>query len=158
MKIGQLQITNEKFLLICLLAITALSLVAFSGKAFFIDDTLFLRVAEQIQAHPFRPYSAQINWSGTTKPLMHALWNPPLTSYYVALVMKIAGTSERALHLGFILPALAAVWGIFSMSRLYCRQPALATLIAIASPAFLLSSSTIMCDIPMLALWVWADR
>src|SRR5215813_851136 len=105
MRFGHLQISHEKFLLPGLLAITALSLAPFANKAFFIDDTLFLRVAEQIQANPFDPYNGQINWSGTPKPLMHALWNPPLTSYYVALVAKIAGSGERALHLAFILPA-----------------------------------------------------
>lgn len=32
----------------------------------------------------------------------------------------------------------------------------LATVIAIFTPAFLVSSTTLMCDVPMLAFWVWA--
>jgi len=31
----------------------------------------------------------------------------------------------------------------------------LATVVAIFTPAFLVSSTTLMCDVPMLAFWIW---
>jgi len=42
-------------------------------------------------------------------PMWQIQQNPPLASYYMAMVASIGGWSERALHLGFILPALAVI-------------------------------------------------
>src|ERR1039458_10084231 len=39
---------------------------------------------------------------------------------------------------------------------MWCERPLLATVIAIFTPAFLVSSTTLMCDVLMLPFWVWA--
>lgn len=139
-----------------LLIIVFLCLVPFVNKAFFIDDTLFIRAAEQIQKHPLDFYGFKINWFDRTLPMLESTENPPLASYYIALVASVAGWSEWVLHLAFLLPALAAVWGIYSLSQNYCRHPFAAVLIAVSTPAFLVSATTLMCDVMLLAFWVWA--
>ena len=55
-----------------------------------------------------------------------------------------------------LVPTLAAVAGIFALARRMCRRPMLATLLAVFSPAFFVSATTLMPDLPMLAFWVWA--
>ena len=88
--------------------------------------------------------------------MIHVFENPPLTSYYLALAATLFGWGERALHLSLLLPALAAVWGIYSLARNYCRRPFLAALAAVITPVFLVSATTLMCDVPLLAFWVWS--
>ena len=39
---------------------------------------------------------------------------------------------------------------------MWCERPLLATVIAIFTPAFLVSSTTLMCDVLMLTFWIWA--
>ena len=39
---------------------------------------------------------------------------------------------------------------------MWCERPLLATVVAIFTPAFLVSSTTLMCDVLMLAFWIWA--
>lgn len=141
--------------LVWLLLLTLACLVPFAGKAFFIDDTLFIRAAEQIQKHPADFYGFNINWYGYSTPMTVAFDNPPLTSYYIALVALLLGWSEWALHLAFLLPALAAVWGIFALAKNYCDRPFTAALIALLSPVFLISATAVMCDVMQLAFWVW---
>src|SRR5438270_12162936 len=97
--------------------LTLIFLLPFVNKAFHIDDTLFIRAAEQIQKHPADFYGFNMNWYGVSKPMTKATENPPLTSYYIALLATITGWSESALHLGFLLPALAAVWRIYWLAR-----------------------------------------
>lgn len=141
--------------LVWLLLLTAACLVPFAGKAFFIDDTLFLRAAEQIQKQPLDFYGFNINWFGYTTPMTVAFDNPPLTSYYIALAAWFLGWSEWALHLAFLLPALAAVWGIFALAKNYCERPFTAALLAVLTPVFLISATAVMCDVLELAFWVW---
>jgi 4-amino-4-deoxy-L-arabinose transferase-like glycosyltransferase len=109
--------------LVWLLLLTTAVLVPFAGKAFFIDDTLFLRAAQQIQYHPLDFYGFSLNWFGYTTPMTVAFDNPPLTSYYIAFAAWLLGWNEWALHLAFLLPALAAVGGIFTLAKSYCERP-----------------------------------
>jgi 4-amino-4-deoxy-L-arabinose transferase-like glycosyltransferase len=138
-----------------LLILIFLCLAPFVNKAFFIDDTLFIRSAEQIQKHPLNFYGFDINWFDQTLPMSESTDNPPLTSYYIALAARLLGWSECALHLAFLLPALAAGWGMYSLAKNYCRHPFAAALIAVLTPAFLISATSLMCDVMLLAFWVW---
>src|SRR2546426_9386785 len=91
-----------------LVLLTLACLAPFLNKAVHIDDTLFLRAAEQIQKHPADFYGFRMNWFGTTKPMIANFDNPPLACYYAALVGSVAGWSEPVLHLAFMLPAVMA--------------------------------------------------
>jgi 4-amino-4-deoxy-L-arabinose transferase-like glycosyltransferase len=139
-----------------LLLLTCACLAPFLTKAFHIDDTLFLRAAEQIQKHPGDFYGFNINWTGTERSMVANFDNPPLACYYVALVTWLAGWSEPVLHLAFVLPALAAAWGTYSLATRYCARPLLAAAVAVLAPVFVVSATTLMCDMLMLAFWVWA--
>jgi hypothetical protein len=141
------------------LALTLAVVVAlgpFLAKPFNIDDPLFIRVAHQVQAHPGDPYGFDVNWYGAMQPMWSVTDNPPLASYYIALAAAILGWSEIGLHFAFLLPALAVVLGTYRLARHFCRQPMLAAGATLLTPVFLVSSTTVMCDVLMLAFWVWA--
>jgi len=131
-------------------------LLPFSGKAFNVDDTLFLYVARQITQHPLDPFGFKVNWFLDSVPMAHETKNPPLAGYYIAAAAGIVGWSERALHLAFFLPALAVVWGTYRMAQRLTNSPLLAAAITLLTPAFLVSANSVMCDTMMLALWLWA--
>jgi hypothetical protein len=138
------------------LFITLVCLLPFLGKPFHIDDPLFLRAARQIQQHPGDFYGFTMNWLGTPLPMVKDFDNPPLTCYYIALVAVVVGWSEPALHLAFLLPALASAWGIFVLAQRLSRRPGWAALTAVLTPVFLISATTLMCDVMCLAFWIWA--
>ena len=142
-------------LLLCIAA-TVVSLAPFANKAFNIDDTLFLAAARQIIAHPLDPYGFQINWTGTEQPMTEVTQNGPLASYYIALAASCVGWNEIALHLAFLIPAAAVVLGTYLLAARFCLNPLLAAMATLWCPVFLLSSTTLMCDVMMLAFWVWA--
>ena len=135
---------------------TFAALAPFLAKPFNIDDPLFIWVAHQIQAHPLNPYGFNVNWFGTVTPMWLATENPPMACYYMAFAAAIFGWSEVALHFAFLLPVLAVVLGTHRLAQKFCGQPVLAALAVLFTPVFLLSSTTVMCDVMMLAFWVWA--
>ncbi len=139
-----------------LILATFLCLGPFVRKAVHIDDYLYLRSARQILEHPADPFGTSINWYDTVKPLADVTQNPPGVSYFLAGVGGLFGWSEIALHLAFLLPALAAVLGTHALARRFCDQPALAAGLTLVSPVFWVSATTLMSDVPMLALWLWA--
>jgi 4-amino-4-deoxy-L-arabinose transferase-like glycosyltransferase len=140
-----------------LLAVAVIAcLIPFAGSAFKVDDTLFLYVARQITHHPLDPYGFTVNWYRSEVPMAVETKNPPLASYYLALAATLVGWSERALHIAFLLPAVAAVLGTYRLAMRFTSSPLLASMAALFTPGFLVSANSVMCDVLMLALWLWA--
>ncbi|HEV2715256.1 MAG TPA: glycosyltransferase family 39 protein, partial [Terriglobales bacterium] len=139
-----------------LAASTTLCLLPFSGRAFHIDDTLFIWVAQNIAKHPFNPYGFQLTWDSSRLQMSEITQNPPLASYYLALAGSFVGWSERALHVAFLLPTLALVLGTYRLAQRFTRSPLLAAFATLLTPGLLVSACSVMCDPMMLALWMWA--
>ncbi len=136
--------------------LTIACLLPFSGRAFHTDDTLFVMAARQISQHPLNPYGFSLVWDTSLERMADVTKNPPLACYYGAAVGRIAGWSERAFHVAFLVPALAVVLGTYRLAKHYTRSPLLAALATLLTPGILVSACSVMCDVMMLALWVWA--
>jgi hypothetical protein len=141
---------------VALTLVLGLLLCPFLNKALHIDDPLFVWAARHIHAQPANPYGFTVNWYGTPMPMSEVTKNPPLAAYYLALAASVAGWSEGALHVAFLLPAFAVAIGTFLLARRYCRRPLLGASAAVFTPVFFVSSLTIMSDMMMLAWWVFA--
>ncbi|MGD1214445.1 MAG: hypothetical protein ABR861_05610, partial [Terriglobales bacterium] len=85
--------------------LTIACLLPFSGRAFHIDDPLFVLAARQIARHPLDPYGFNLIWCESLERMADITKNPPLACYYGAAVGQVAGWSERAFHLAFLVPA-----------------------------------------------------
>lgn len=130
-------------------------LLPFLNKAFHIDDPLFIWTAKHICRNPVDFYGFSLNWFNHVMPMAEMSPNPPMMAYYLALAGALLGWTEVAVHLAFLVPAIAATLGVFYLSRRLCSRPTLATLAVVLTPGFLVSGTTVMCDMMMLALWVW---
>jgi 4-amino-4-deoxy-L-arabinose transferase-like glycosyltransferase len=139
-----------------LVVLTLLCLLPFSGKAFHIDDTLFVWTAQQITRHPLDPFGFDLVWYRTSERMSRVTKNPPLSEYYGAAVGELAGWSERSLHVAFLVPALVLVLGTYQLARRFTKYPLVAAAATLLTPGVLVSSTNVMCDTMMVALWVVA--
>ena len=151
---GTVRRTGVSILLLA--SAVVICLVPFAGKAFHIDDPLFVWTARYIQTHPRDPYGFRVNWYSHETPMAEVTMNPPLASYYMACVAWWFGWNEVVLHLAFLVPAIATIVGTYYLARQLCSDPVLAGLATLITPVFLISSTTVMCDTMMLAFWIWA--
>jgi hypothetical protein len=147
---------NDRRAKVFLGGLTLAALVPFLTKAYDIDDPLFLRMGQQIIRHPFDPYGGTVHWSSLAQPLWVAMQNLPLCSYYIAAIGSFAGFGEVAMHIAFLLPAIAAVLGTFALAKRLCGSFVTATFLTLFTPVFLISASHVMCDVMLLAFWMWA--
>lgn len=153
---GRMGLMSDKRAQLLLGALTVAVLLPFLNKAYDIDDPLFLWMAQQIVRHPFDPYGGTVHWSSVAQPMWVAMQNPPLCSYYMAAIGSFFGFAEVAMHLAFLLPAVAAALGTFALARRFCGSPVIATLLTLFTPVFLISASHVMCDVMLFAFWLWA--
>lgn len=139
----------------CVLAV----LLPFLDKAYTIDDPLFLWLAEQIQRAPLDPFGFEVNWYGYTQPMHVVTNNPPLTGYWIAAWASVVGWSEPALHATFLIPAVALALAVHGLALRWRVPATLAALVAVFTPAFVVSSTNVMCDTMLVAFWtlsLWA--
>ncbi len=139
-----------------LVLLTLLCLLPFLNRAFHLDDTLFVFAGKQIVQHPLDPYGFQLVWNTRLERMSDVTKNPPLGCYYAALIGWVAGWSEIALHLGFLVPAVAVVLGAYRLAAHFTQWSVLAAALTLFTPGVLVSASSVMCDTMMLALWIWA--
>jgi 4-amino-4-deoxy-L-arabinose transferase-like glycosyltransferase len=132
------------------------ALAVFADKAFTIDDPLFVWLAKHLSVDPLDFYGFDVNWGAVVEPMHRATKNPPLAGYCLAGAARLFGWSEVALHLAFLVPAGVAVATCYGLARALCSHPLEASLIATLSPVFLISSTNVMSDTLMLALWCGA--
>lgn len=149
----QNDVSTALHVIILVLAVMAI-LVPFSDKPFHADDPMFLWAAKHIQTDPINFYGFNVNWLNLKTSMPDAMKNPPLASYYIALAAWAFGWAERYIHLAMTLPAAAV--GMYFIARRITRRPLLAALIGVLTPAFVVSGTTVMSDIMMLAFWCWA--
>lgn len=131
-------------------------LLPFINKAFHIDDTVYVLVAQRIVENPFDYFGFQMNWTGKIEWVYEFNKNPPGLSYYLAPWGLVFGWSEVSMHMAMLVPTAIASLGIFRMAERLCERPLLATALSICTPVFLVSSSNVMCEPLMLACYVWA--
>ena len=143
---------------VALLALVALCTAFNLTKAFHIDDTAYLEIAQAILADPLHPMRADVNWVGTARPI-YFLNQPHLLFYPMAGLIACFGASEVVLHcLIAAFTALAVVFFYRLAGCLGCSYPLLLTVMFALGPAFLPSQNT-MVDVPVVAMWLiffWA--
>ena len=146
---------SRRELAVAILGVVGL-LALFLNKAFTIDDPLFLALGRHLQHDPLDFYGFDVHWYAEPERMAAVTKNPPLAGYFIALAAWLVGWSEPALHAAFLVPAAAVVAATYGLARRFGSSPLAATWAGLWSPVFLVSSTNVMCDTLMLALWSWS--
>lgn len=135
----------------------ALSL-PFLGKAFTIDDTLFMRQAEQARLSPRTPTAFEMVWSEFPYPLRMSSIMPsgPLMAWLLVPAAAAGGSEPIAHGIVALLFAAAVAATVRLAQRLETgdRAAAWCGLLTAAAPAAVGMATTAMPDVPGMALGV----
>ena len=135
--------------------VLALFLLLFIFKPVHLDDPVFLKTGEHLLRHPFQPFLAKINWIGTKRSLFFE-GNPFFLSYFFAAVIGLLGSSEWILHAAYSVFPFLCLMFVYGIARQRRTDPVVAATLFLSCPAFLLSSTTLMSDVPLLAFYLMA--
>ncbi len=129
----------------------------FINEPYHIDDHLFLYSANSILRNVLLPYHFSfLTLEESIKGGFVGFTNPPLNSYFIALIIRLFGETPIVLHSFFIISAMFAAFSLYLLSKLFVKNRLLVTCIAITTPVFMLQSHSLMPDIMLLGLWCQA--
>ena len=151
------------------LVLASAVLLPFLGKAFTIDDTMFLRQAEHLLSDLLHPTAFEMVWSSASVPVRNSAIIPsgPAMAYLLVPCVRLGGT-EWVAHLTQLLLfglAILATAGLALRLGLDCAGARAASLLLAATPAALAMAGTAMPDVPAMAfgvvgmerLFAWRD-
>jgi hypothetical protein len=117
--------------------------IPFYGMPYHIDEPIFLRFAEAINAFPSRPFNAALRGNSSL-----ALWQVndgcPLSFDLLALALKATGGGEWFMRLFFLPLDLIAAIGLYLLAGRFIKRPLWPTLIVMATPAYFLDMGHLM--------------
>ncbi|MCC6590843.1 MAG: hypothetical protein IT168_29400 [Bryobacterales bacterium] len=120
------------------------------------DDAYYLAVAQHAQIEPLHPTHFRHLSAGIDVD-MRGYPHPPLNGVYLgALLASFREVREATFHLAYLPFSIVAVLAAYSMARRMSSRPMWATLLFIATPAFLINGTSFESDLPHLASFLTA--
>ena len=141
--------------LIVLLFVLCLRL-PFLNQAIQGDDAYYLAAAEHALIDPLHPN--HVLYVSLGKQIdMRGYPHPPLNAWTLALLIAAFGdVHEIPFHLAYIVFSLIAAFSVWSLARRFTEHSLLATLLCLATPAFIVNGNSLESDLPFLAFWLAA--
>ena len=138
-----------------LIALLVLALrLPFLNQAVTGDDVYYLAEAEHAQIEPLHPKHTEYAFLGRMVD-MRGQPHPPLDAWYLGLLLALfQDVYEIPFHAAFILFSLLAAFGAWSLARRFSPHPLLATLLFLATPAFVVNGNSFEADVPFVSLWL----
>ena len=140
-------------LLLILLFVVAIRL-PFLNQAIQGDDDTYLTEAAHALVDPLHPSNVQYVFEGREVDL-RGHTHPPGNAWPLAgLIAVFGGAREVPFHAAYLVWSLIAVWAMWSLAQRFSPRPVWATLLFIATPAFVVNGNSLEADLPFLACWM----
>src|ERR1700693_4710507 len=142
-------------LLIVALFVLALRL-PFLNQAIQGDDVYYLAEAQHAQVEPLHPKHVQYAFMGRMVD-MRGQPHPPLNAWFLALLLAtLKDISEIPFHAAYILFSLIAAFSALALARRFSPHSLAATMLFMATPAFVINGNSLESDLPFTAFWLLA--
>ncbi len=126
----------------------------FLNQAVQGDDVNYLGAAQYAQTDPAHPSHYEFVFQGK-KVSMRGHPHPPLNAWTQAALLAWSGDiSEVRFHCFYIVFSLIAGLSTLSLARRFTTKPLTTTLLACATPAFIVNGMSLESDLPFLAFWL----
>jgi 4-amino-4-deoxy-L-arabinose transferase-like glycosyltransferase len=132
-----------------------LTFIPFMGKAYHIDEPWFLEVARHILSDPRHPFDFTVSWYGRPATYAQLNSNPPLFYLISSLALKLTGGGEWAMRLVLLPMDIATGLALYLLAARFLQRPLLATLIVIATPAYLINMDHVMAEKSAFFFGLW---
>jgi len=140
--------------LLLVLAVVLLLRAPFLNQAIQGDDIYYLAGAQHAQIDPAHPINVKYVFMGELVD-MEGHPHPPLNAWFLGLLLAVFGDiREIPFHAAYVLFSVVAAVSMWSLAQRFSPHPVWATLLFLATPAFVINGNSLESDIPFLAFWM----
>ncbi|MFN9263443.1 MAG: hypothetical protein ACK6DY_08130, partial [Acidobacteriota bacterium] len=118
------------------------------------DDVYYLVSAQHAQIDPAHPLRARFAFEGQMVS-MQGHPHGPFNAWYLGALLALFGDiKEVPFHAAYLPFSLIAALSALSLARRFSPHPLTATLLFLATPAFVINGNSLETDVPLLAFWL----
>ena len=140
--------------LLLIAAVVVLIRLPFLNQAVQGDDVYYLAQAQHALIDPAHPKHFHALFSGINVDFT-GFPHPPLDAWMLGALLFLFGeVREVPFHAAYILLSLIAAISMLLLARRFSPSPVWATLLFIATPAFVINGGSFESDLPFLAFWM----
>ncbi len=145
---------SRRLALLSILAVVLAVRLPFLNQAIQGDDVYYLAGAEHAQIEPLHPNHVSYVFLGDRVDLRgHP--HPPGNAWYLGLLLAVLGDiRETPFHAAYLPFSLIAACSAWSLARRFSPHPWWATMLFLATPAFVVNGTSLEADLPFLAFWL----
>jgi 4-amino-4-deoxy-L-arabinose transferase-like glycosyltransferase len=137
-----------------ILAFVLLLRLPFLNQAIQGDDIYYLAGAQHAQVDPLHPNHARYVFVGDVVD-MRGHPHPPFNAWWLGALLFLTGNiREIPFHAAYILFSLLVALSMWTLAKRFTPRPLEATLLFLATPAFVVNGTSIESDLPLLAFWM----
>jgi hypothetical protein len=138
------------------LGLVLLLRLPFLNQAIQGDDVKYIAMAQHALIDPLHPKHTPYVFEGKVVD-MRGHPHPPLNAWTIgALLAAFGEVYEVPFHAAYIAFSAIAALAMWSLARRFTSRPMLATLLFLATPAFVVNGGSLESDLPLLAFWMAA--
>ncbi len=126
----------------------------FANEAYHGEEVAYVRDAEGFVQAGFKPLGVGQEWGEDWVARLPAI--PPLARAWYGLSALVFGVDEIGLRFASFVAALLVALGTYALASSMTREPLATTLLAIATPVFVLYHNALTGALPALACTLWA--
>jgi len=140
-----------------LILLVALAIrLPFLNQAIQGDDDTYLTEASHALVDPLHPANVKYIFEGHEVDL-RGHTHPPGNAWFLAGLIAVFGeVREIPFHAAYLVFSLIAAGAMWSLARRFSPRPVWATLLFLATPAFVVNGNSLEADLPFLAFWMAA--
>jgi hypothetical protein len=145
---------GRRLKLLVVIAAVLLLRLPFLHQAIQGDDVYYLEEAEHAQIEPLHPQHFQNVFLGNLVD-MRGHSHPPMNAWILGgLLAALGDIREVPFHVAYIVFSLVAALAMWSLAGRFSPHPLWATLLFLATPAFVVNGNSLETDLPFLAFWM----
>jgi Dolichyl-phosphate-mannose-protein mannosyltransferase len=145
---------SSRLKLLLIAAVVLAIRLPFLHQAVQGDDVYYLAEAEHAQIEPLHPTHFQLVYLGNLSD-MRGHSHPPMNAWILGGLLAVSGDIREApFHAAYIVFSLAAALAMWTLARRFSTNPLWATLLFVATPAFVINGNSFETDLPFLAFWM----
>ena len=145
---------HPRWAFVVILVVVLFLRLPFLNQAIQGDDYYYLAGAMHAQIDPLHPTHGRYVFAGEMVE-MRGHPHPPLNMWVLGgLLAAFGDIREIPFHAAYALFSLLAAGAMWRLARRFSPAPLWATLLFLATPAFVINGNSLEADIPFLALWM----
>lgn len=163
MNINEFKLFQKKRDFVILFVLTFLLVLPSINKPYHIEGNFYVNYGHYLSHNQLKPYEFTTIYDSKRINRIFGMSHPPGAAYFIGVIFYLfPNANEEVIHSIYGIFLFLLVWGIYRLAS-FCKYPLFPAILAMVTPAVLITSESVMPDLASLsialtAIWIIREK